>query len=230
MIHFDENFHETHATLSADPRLFASLFGIGPKEFCSLSPDTYNYNDELCWLKLERPGLSGWVATIPSAEQIAAHPERPFNDCQPKYPWRHIDERPIEVEPYPLCLKLLQRAGTAALVTPEVLPYCGGLDRYGGFLRPTNIRRLPIDGKGNYLEILRSIIDKKTKVRLAKGYGLTEDGFWCPSEWLVQPDGTVLATRPRVQYYGVLLNRLAGVRFLRRYLAAESEGLELPLW
>lgn len=229
MIQFNEDFHITHATLSADRRLFNTLFGITRQDYCSLFPDDYPYNDELCWELLEEVD-SGWIATIPSAEEIAAKSSRKFNDCQPRYPWRHIDECPIEVEPYPLCLKLLKMAGSEVLVTTDALPYCGGLDRYGGFVPSMPIELLPNDEPADCVDFCRSIETKTSGSRLAVGYALTE-GVWRPHCWLIRDDGTLLEpTEPRELYYGVLLNKKAGARFVRQYATAEQERRYLPEW
>lgn len=231
MVQFNEDFRFSHATLSADRRLFNTLFGITRQDYCSLFPDAYNYNDELCWEELiDDKSVSGWIATIPTAEEIAANSGHSFNDCQPRYPWRHVDECPVEVEPYPMCLKLLRKAGSAVLVTPGLLPYCGGLDRYGAFSQPEALLKLAKCGRNGWKNQYDEVCRKKTDTRLAVGYGLDEEGTWYPEAWFVRRDGVVLSANPRAQYYGVLLSEAAGARFLRRYAAAKREGLELPQW
>jgi hypothetical protein len=231
MFNFDEDFRFSHATLAADSRLFKALFGIAPKEFCSLAPDNYHYNDLLCWERLEEDGqITGWLATIPTAEEIAKSTAFAFNDGQPKYPWRHIDEAPVEVEPYPLCLKLLRKAGSGVLITPDVLPYCGGLDRYGAFGRPTESIRLVPCGKQGWPMLCQAIAQKKTDTRMAAGFGLDANGTWYPATWFMRSDGVVQSANDYAQYYGVLLSVEAGGRFLRRYAQAEQKQLELPQW
>jgi hypothetical protein len=231
-IDFDDDFRFTHATLSANPTLFEDLFGITPEEFCSLAPGDETWPEEICWESVYKRGeLLQWIATIPTAEEIAAHPERPYSDCQPLYPWLHIDECPPTIEPYLLCQRLLKESGDGVAVFADIAPYCGALAKYGSFLRNPTVDQIADCGDDHCSEVCRQYREGLVNARIAIGFATDENETWFPHVWLVQPDGKVLEVMdPFTTYFGIVLTEEGSEAFAEHYAKRSRVGRRHPRW
>jgi hypothetical protein len=157
-----------NATRLADAEFFSALFGITPDQFLETSDAFSNESGSLCW-----------HAEPFYEDELAWHVHVVAGDTLPEL----SSGVPKPIELHQFARGLLRESGRGASFYPRIIPYCGGLLRFGEMLIEPNslVVRSRSRRRGPQAVLRKALRSKKYEnCELMYGMAMCPRGHWTP--------------------------------------------------